>query len=308
MLGFFEELVRMRPLNYNHLHYFWQVARQGSVAAAAEALHLTPQTISGQLRLLEQELKVELFRRAGRGLQLTAAGELTFRYADEMFSLGEELRQVLKSGGSIGLRPLVVGIVDVLPKLVSQRLLAPALALAEPVQLVCREGTLETLMAQLASHKVDLVLADRPIGAASGGKVFSQPLGESGMSFFASQALAEKLSGEFPRSLHETPMLLPAAETYSRRLLELWFEEEAVSPRVVGEFDDSALLKTFGQLGAGVFPAPSVIEAEICQQHAVQVLGRTSSVRERYYAISVERELAHPAVRAVLEAADGQMR
>lgn len=294
----------MRALNYNHLHYFWQVARVGSVAAAAETLHLTPQTISGQLRLLEQELKVELFRRAGRGLALTPAGELVFRYADEMFSLGEELRQVLEGGGGIGLRPLVVGVVDVLPKLVTQRLLAPALALAEPVRLVCREGTLESLMEQLAGHKVDLVLADRPIGSATGSQVFSQPLGESGMSFFATEALAARLAGEFPQSLHQAPILLPAAETYPRRLLELWFEAAAISPRVVGEFDDSALLKTFGQRGAGVFPAPTVIEAEICQQHNVQVIGRTNAVRERYYAISVERELAHPAVRALLDAAD----
>lgn len=291
----------MRPLNYNHLHYFWIVAREGSVAAAAERLHLTPQTVSGQLRILERELNTTLFQRVGRGLKLTPSGELVFRYADEMFSLGVELRQVL-SGGGPDARPLVVGVVDVLPKVVCQRLLAPALALAEPVHLVCREGTLETLMGQLNSHHVDLVLADRPIGSATGVKTLNRLLGESGLSFFAEPALAERIESGFPACLDDVPMLLPAAETHPRRMLETWFDETGIRPRVVGEFDDSALLKAFGQHGVGVFPAPTVIEDEICRQHQVRVVGRTEAVRESYYAISVERKLAHPAVRAVLDA------
>jgi len=291
----------MRPLNYNHLHYFWTVAREGSVAAAAERLHLTPQTVSGQLRILEQELKAELFQRVGRGLKLTPTGELVFRYADEMFSLGTELRQVLSGGTASDARPLVVGIVDVLPKVVCQRLLAPALSLEEPVHLVCREGTLETLLGQLATHQVDLVLADRPIGSATSVKALNRLLGESGLSFFAAPALAARFGADFPRCLDGMPMLLPAAGTYPRRTLETWFDETGIQPRVVGEFDDSALLKAFGQHGAGVFPAPTVIEAEICRQHQAVVVGRTEAVREAYYAISVERKLTHPAVRAILE-------
>jgi LysR family transcriptional activator of nhaA len=308
MLDFSEVSSTMRPLNYNHLHYFWTVAREGSVAVAAERLHLTPQTISGQLRILEQSLGVELFQKVGRRLQLTPAGELAFRYADDMFSLGEELQRALQEGTDAELRPLVVGIVDVLPKLISQRLLAPALALAEPVRLVCREGKLEVLMGQLITHQVDLVLADRPIGSATAIKAFSHPLADSGVSFFASRSLADRLPPQFPQSLDGAPMLLPAPDTYSRRLLELWFDETGIHPRVVGEFDDSALLRAFGQHGAGVFPAPSAIEAEICQQHDVQVLGSTAAVRERYYAILVERKLTHPAVQAILDAAATSLR
>lgn len=292
----------MRPINYNHLHYFWTVAREGSVVAAAERLHLTPQTISGQIRILEQDLGLELFQRVGRRIQLTPAGELVFRYADDMFSLGDELRQALSSGAGLGPRPLVVGIVDVLPKLVSQRLLAPALELSEPVRLICREGTLEALMGQLTTHQVDLVLADRPIGSATSIKAFSHPLGESGLSFFATATLVSRLYGDFPRSLDDAPMLLPAAETYLRRLLEQWFEEAGVRPRVVGEFDDSALLKAFGEQSVGVFTAPTAIEAEICRQHGAQVIGRAAGVRERYYAILVERKAEHPAVQAILDA------
>lgn len=291
----------MRALNYNHLHYFWTVAREGSVTAAAERLHLTPQTISGQLRLLEQELRTELFQRVGRRLQLTPTGELVFRYADQMFSLGTELRQALAGGGGAAARPLVVGTVDVLPKLVIQRLLEPALSL--PVRLVCREGTLEVLMAQLATEQLDLVLSDRPVGSATGIKAISQPLGESGCSFFASAELAPRLQGGFPRLLDGAPILLPAAETYPRRLLELWFDAVGVTPRVIGEFDDSALLKTFGQRGAGIFHAPSVIEAEICHQYDAQVIGRTEAIREHYYAIVAGRRAEHPAVAAVLAGA-----
>lgn len=293
----------MRALNYNHLHYFWTVAREGTVAAAAERLHLTPQTVSGQLRILEEDLGVELFQRVGRRLQLTPAGELAFRYADDMFSLGAELRRALSGGGDAGPRELVVGVADVLPKLVSQRLLAPALSLDEPVRLVCRENSLEALLGQLAIHQVDLVLADRPIGSATGIQAFSHPLTESGISFFASAELARELRGPFPRNLDAAPVLLPSAETYPRRLLEQWFDENDIHPRVVGEFDDGALLNAFGQRGIGVFPAPSVIEVEVCAQYDVQAIGRTETVRERYYAIQVGRKVPHPGVRAILEAA-----
>jgi LysR family transcriptional activator of nhaA len=296
----------MRGLNYNHLHYFWVVAREGSVTMAAKRLHLTPQTISGQLNLLEQELGEQLFRRAGRRLELTPAGELAFRYADDMFSLGAELRQALGNGGAAGMRRMVVGAANVVPKLLIQRLLAPALRLAEPIRLVVRENNLENLIGDLITHRVDVVLADRPVGSATAAKAFNHLLGESGISFFATPELAASLQGPFPRCLNKAPFLLPALDTYPQRLLEGWFEDNNIVPLVVGEFDDSGLLKAFGEQGVGIFPAPSVIEDEVCRQYAVQVVGRTANaVRERYYAILADRKQTHPGVRAVIESAGG---
>lgn len=293
----------IRRINYNHLHYFWVVAREGSVAKAAEILHLTPQTVSGQIGFLEEALGNALFRRQGRSLVLTEVGQLVYRYADEIFGLAGELIDVLNGKLPGGPMLFTVGVADVVPKLVAYRILEPALTAAQPVRIVCREARLDELLADLAIHKVDMVLADAPLGAGLNVKAFNHFLGESAITFFGTEAHAAALSQGFPRSLHGAPLLMPGTHTALRRGLDQWLEGEGISPALVGEFDDSALMKAFGQAGAGVFPAPSAIEREVQEQYGVRVVGRTNRVRERYYAISAERRLKHPAVVAVSEAA-----
>jgi LysR family transcriptional activator of nhaA len=293
----------IRRINYNHLHYFWVVAREGSVAKAAEVLHLTPQTVSGQIGFLEDALGNALFRRQGRRLALTEVGQVAFRYADEIFGLAGELVDTLNGRLPGGAMLFTVGVADVVPKLIAYRILEPALRASQVLRIVCREAKLEDLIAELAIHKLDMVLADGPLVTNLNVRAFSHLLGESGVSFFGSAARVEALVAGFPASLDGAPMLLPAAQTALRRGLEQWFDGEGIAPRIVGEFDDSALMKAFGQAGAGVFPAPSAIEAEVRQQYGVQVLGRTGRVRERFYAISAERRLKHPAVLLVSQAA-----
>jgi LysR family transcriptional activator of nhaA len=293
----------MGQLNYNHLHYFWVVAKKGSIARAAETLYLTPQTISGQLRTLEETLGTKLFRKHGRGLALTDSGELLFQYADEMFRLGTELEGVLTGRSGAGAHALKVGVADAVPKLIAYRLLEPALHLREPVRLSIQEGGFDELLAQLAVHRLDVVIADAPLAPGANVRAFSHPLGECGVTFFAAPTLARKLARGVPRALHEAPWLAPAAGTPLRRALEAYFEETDVRPRLVAEFQDSALLKTFAHAGHGVFAAPSAIAAEVRAQHGVQVIGRTDRIRERFYAISAERRLKHPAVVAISAAA-----
>ncbi len=293
----------IRRINYNHLHYFWVAAREGSVAKAAEVLHLTPQTVSGQIGFLEEALGNALFRRQGRSLVLTDVGQVVFRYADEIFGLAGELIDVLNGRLPGGPMLFTVGVADVVPKLVAYRILEPALTTAQPVRIVCREARLDELVADLAIHKVDMVLADAPLSAGLNVKAFNHFLGESGIAFFGTEAQAAALSEGFPHSLHGAPLLMPGNHTALRRGLDQWLEVEGISPAVVGEFDDSALMKAFGQAGAGVFPAPSAIEREVQEQYGVRVVGRTNRVRERYYAISAERRLKHPAIVAVSEAA-----
>jgi len=293
----------LRDLNYNHLYYFWRVAKEGGVARAAAALHLTPQTISGQLRILETAAGAKLFARTGRRLVLTDTGRLAFDYADDIFRIGAEMKEALE--GRAGGRPLpfTVGVVDVVPKIIAYRLLEPALRLPQPVRIVGREGKLDALLADLAGHKLDMVLADSPLGAAANVRAFNHLLGECGIVFFAAHKLAPSYRRRFPKTLHGAPMLLPAANTAVCGALMQWLDRHDIRPRVVGEFDDSALMKAFGQAGAGVFVAPSVIEHEIMRQYDVQPVGRTDEVRERFYAISAERKLRHPAVVAVNDAA-----
>ncbi len=293
----------IRRINYNHLHYFWVVAREGSVAKAAELLHLTPQTVSGQIGFLEDGLRNALFRRQGRSLVLTEVGQMVFRYADEIFGLAGELVDVLNGRLPGGPMLFTVGVADVVPKLVAYRILEPALTTAPPVRIVCREARLESLVADLSIHKVDMVLADAPLSAGLNVKAFNHFLGESGITFFATETRASALSAAFPTSLHGVPLLMPGSHTALRRGLDQWLDSEGIVPKVVGEFDDTALLKAFGQAGAGVFPAPTAIEREVQEQYGVRVLGRTSKVKERYYAISAERRLKHPAVVAVSQAA-----
>lgn len=293
----------MRGNSYNHLYYFWTVAREGGVARAAAVLHLTPQTISSQLKVLEDGLGVRLFDRSGRKLVLTEAGHLALSFAEDIFRLGTEMSAVLK-GRSSG-RPLQfsVGVVDVVPKLVAYRLLEPSLHLEEPVRILCREGKLDTLLADLAVHKLDMVLADTPLGGTVHVRAFNHPLGECGIRFFGAPDLAARYRPGFPHSLHDAPMLVPVEGTALRGALMHWFDGQGIRPRITGEFEDQALIQAFGQSGVGVFVSPSVIAAEIAQQHGVEPIGDTREVRERYFAITTERRLRHPAVVAVSQAA-----
>ncbi len=290
-------------INYKHLHYFWVVAREGGIARASERLHLTPQTISGQLGLLEKHLGVALFNRVGRRLELTETGRLVLSYADEIFSLGGELEEathLLPDG-----RPQLfrVGVVDVLPKSIAHRILQPALQMPEPVRMICREASLDTLLAELAVHRLDLVLADRPIPSTVSTRGFSHKLGECAVSFFATSKLKRKLKGDFPDCLDGAPLLLPGNGTQLRSGIDQWLDKHHLNPRTIAEFDDSALMKVFGQGGAGIFIAPAAIEAEVEWQYQVIAIGQINAVKERFYAISVERRVTHPVVSAVVEAA-----
>jgi LysR family transcriptional activator of nhaA len=297
----------MPRLNLKHLRYFWAVAREGSVVGAAELLHVTPQTISGQLRLLEEQFGSALFQRAGRGLALTDTGRAVFGYADEMFRLGAELEQLLGGRHPAGDRTLAVGVAMVLPKLLVYRLLEPALRLPQRVRLVCREAPLVDLLADLSVHKLDLVLTDSPLSPALNIRAYSHQLGESGLSFAAAPALAAACRTDFPRSLDGAPFLMPTAQSSLRRALEQWFERESIRPEVVAEVDDRALMKIFGEAGSGVFTVPTAVEADVRDKYAVEVIGRTEAVKERYYAISAERRLKHPAVLAITDVARSLM-
>ncbi len=290
-------------INYKHLHYFWVVAKAGGVARASERLNLTPQTISGQISLLEENLGEALFTRVGRNLELTETGRLVLSYADEIFSLGSELEEMI--GNLPDGRPLMfrVGVADVVPKSIAYRLLAPALKLSEPVRIVCREGVLESLLTELAVHRVDLVIADGPIPPTVNVRGFNHRLGDCGVSFLAAPSLAEQLEEGFPACLEGAPLLLPGETTVVRNRLLKWLDSQHIHPRIVGEFDDSALMKAFGQSGTGVFIAPTPIAREVEKQYGVVVVGQTDEVREQFYAISVERKISHPAVAAITQTA-----
>lgn len=294
----------MEWLNYHHLHYFWVVAQEGTITRAARRLRLAPSTVSAQVKTLEEQLGAELFLRSARRLELTEAGRTVYRYAEQIFALGRELTGAVQSGAPPRTLRLTVGVADALPKLVAYRILAPALALPEPVQLVCREGRPERLVAELVLNELDLVLADAP---AATPRTYSHLLGESSVSFFAVPAIAEARRLAFPRSLDGAPFVLPLPGTSLRRSLDRWFEAEAIQPIPVGEFEDGALLNVFGQGGAGIFAAPSVVEDALASQYGVEVIGRVEEVRERFYAISAERDIQHPAVVAITETARRQL-
>lgn len=297
----------MEWLNYHHLLYFWTVARAGTVARASEELRLAQPTISGQIHALEESLGEKLFQKSGRNLVLTEMGRVVYRYADEIFSLGRELQDTIKGRPTGAPLRFVVGVADVVPKLIAYRLLEPAMRLGDGVRLVCREGKPDQLLAQLAVHELDLVIADAPMSPTVRVKAFNHLLGECTVSFFGPARQAEKLRRGFPQSLNQARMLLPADSTSLRRSLEQWFADQGIRPAVIGEFEDSALLKVFGQAGAGLFPAPSAIATEVCRQYDVREVGRVDAVRERFYAISVERKLKHPAVLAISGAARSEL-
>ncbi|WP_242392724.1 transcriptional activator NhaR [Anaeromyxobacter oryzisoli] len=292
----------MEWLNYHHLFYFWTVARAGSIARASEELRLAQPTISNQLKTLESHLGVKLLERQGRRLVLTDAGRTVVRYADDIFRTGQELLRAVK-GLPTGQRPrLVAGVADVVPKRVAALLLQPAVDAQPDLALVCREGPLPQLLAALAIHELDVVIADVPASEDVKVKAFNHALGDCGTTFFAAPRLAHLRKG-FPRSLEGAPVLLPAEGTAFRRGLEAWLGRLGIRPQVTGEFDDSALMQTFGARGLGVFAAPRVLEDDIRARHEVTIVGRADDVRETYYAITVERRLRHPAVAALAEAA-----
>jgi LysR family transcriptional activator of nhaA len=286
-------------LNYHHLLYFWLVAREGGVAPAAARLRLAHQTVSAQVHALEHALGEKLFECAGRRLALTELGRVAYRYADEIFALGAELQETLRGRPSGRPLRLVVGVADAVPKLIARSLLAPAQRIPEPVRLICREDKPERLLAALALHELDVVLADAPVPAGSGVRAYSHLLGECAVALFAPPAVARRLARGFPRSLDAAPVVLPAENSALRRALEDWFEGEGVRPQVVAEFDDSALLKAFAQDGEAAFAAPEPIAAEVERQYRVQRIATLAGVRERFYAITVERRLRHPGVLAI---------
>jgi LysR family transcriptional activator of nhaA len=293
----------MAWLNYHHLFYFWTVARAGTIARACTELHLTQPTISGQLRSLEKSFAAKLFDRVGRNLVLTHTGRTVYRYADEIFSLGRELQDTLK--GRLPGKPLrlLVGVADTLPKEIAYQLVKPALNLPEPVQVICDHGKPDYLLAQLALNALDVVLADAPVSPAAKVRAFNHLLGESGLSFMAIPRMAASCRRGFPRSLNGAPFLLPAENTMLRRSLEQWFDAEHIHPQVRGEFADPGLLKVFGQNGVGIFAVRTVVERETQRQYNVHLVGRVESIRERFYAISLEKKLKHPAVVVITSAA-----
>jgi LysR family transcriptional activator of nhaA len=291
----------MQWLNYHHLLYFWVVAREGSVAKACRELKLAQPTISGQLRVLEDSLGQKLFQRSGRGLALTETGELVFEYAERIFAIGSELSETLRSHQKTS--TLVVGIADVLPKLVAYHLLAPIKREAGPLNLVCKEGSTPELCTELAVNKLDVVLSDSPMAATVKVKAYNHLLGESGMSFLGTKKLFARYQKNFPRSLSSAPILLPSRESAVRGLLDHWFESLHVKPIVVGEFADTALMTMFGEEGEGIFPVPTIVAHELQRHGSVELIGTTEDVVERFYAISIEKRLKHPAVLALLNIA-----
>lgn len=291
-----------RSLNYKHLHYFWAVVRAGGVTRAAEKLHLTPQTLSGQLKQLEDSVGVALFTPVGKRLELTEAGRVAYSYADEMFSLAAELGEALKALPAGREQSFRVGVADAVPKSVAHRLIAPAQQLADPIRLVCREGKLENLLAELALHRLDCVLSIRPVPPGLSLRSYNHKLGSSAIGLYAARAL-QLPDMVFPRCLHGQPLLLPSEDSPVRGQLMDWFEEQRVVPHVVGEFDDTALMKTFGRAGGGVFPAPIAIRDEIDHAYDALLLGPTGTIEESYYAISTERRVSHPGVRAMIDVA-----
>ena len=293
----------MPALNYKHLRYFWAVAKSGAIVRASAQLHLTPQAISGQLTEFEDTLGVVLFQRSGRGLKLTDAGRRIFRYAEEIFALGDELLVAVRDPSAQAALAFKVGVADSVAKSVAYRLVEPALHLPEPIRLVCREGRLDALLGELAVHRLDMVIADRPMPTNLNVRGYNHFLGESSLTVFGAPALITNLTGVFPALLNDAPFLLPGEDVAIRVRLEQWFEAQKLQPRIVGEFDDSALLKAFGQAGAGLFVAPSAIADYVQRQFSVEPIGIIDTISEQLFAITTDRKLTHPAIVAISHAA-----
>jgi len=293
----------MTPINYNHLYYFYAVATDGSIAKACTRLNLTPQTISGQITRFEAQIGVELFDRRGKKLQLSEMGRLIYGYAEEIFHLGDELKNVLKSQEPTRWLTFTVGITDVIPKVLAYKLLSPALNMEEPVRLVCHEGDQDSLLADLAVNRLDMILTDQPLQMGSHVKAYNHQLIESGFTFFASKQLASQCGNGFPQSLSGQPFLMQGKKAAVRQRVSSWLEKHDIAPNIVAEFDDSALLKSFGQAGYGVFTGPTLIEETIAAQYQVKIIGRTEEIKEQYFVISPERRTKHPAIIEVINAA-----
>ncbi len=290
-------------LNLKHLRYFWSVASFGSITKASEALFVTPQTISGQLRDLEESIGEKLFVREGRNLVLSETGRLVFSYADEMFQLGLELQDVLTGqtpGTNITVR---VGVAMIVPKLLAYRVLQPVTTMSESINLICHEAPLVDLLADLSVHKLDAVLSDSPINPSLNIRAYNHPLGESGITFFAVPAAAEKLREDFPASLHGYPFLMPSRSSNVRRSLENWFEQNEIKPKVVAEFEDRALMKAFGEAGTGAFALPQTTESDLIAKYGVEIIARTDEVKESFFLISPERRIKNPAITAITQSA-----
>jgi LysR family transcriptional activator of nhaA len=293
----------VEPFNYHHLHQFWMVVREGGVMRASEKMNVSQPTVSTQIRDLEHALGEKLLMRSGRTVALTEIGRRVYRYADEIFGLGHELVESVKGRPTSSPPRLAVGIAMVVPKLVAYEIIEPALQLPQPVRLHCLADTPERLLAQLAIFALDVVLADAPAPPAVKVQAYSHLLGDSGLSIFGASRLAARHRRRFPASLDGAPFLLPRKDSALRLSLNLWFEKNHIRPRIVGTFEDAALIEAFGQAGVGLFVMPSAIESEVRRQYRVQVVGRIKGIRERYFAITVERKLKHPAVVAIAERA-----
>ncbi len=292
----------MPALNFKHLRYFWMVAKSGSIARASEQLHLSPQSISGQLAELESTLGVQLFRRAGRGLEMTEMGRHIYGYADEIFALGNELMDAVQSQSTRKSIPFRIGIADSVPKTVAHRVIEPVMHIDSSIRLMCREGKLSALLAEMAIHHLDMVIADRPMPSALNIRAYSHLLGESPLCILGAKPIIASLSTEiFPNNLDQAPFLLPGEDVAIHARLLQWFESRHIYPRIVGEFDDSALMKLFGQTGAGLFVAPAAMSAYVQERYQVVEIGRIDSIQEQLYAITAERRMTHPAVLAVAE-------
>lgn len=293
----------MEWLNYHHLRYFWMVAREGGLRPAAVKLHVSAPSISAQIRELEEALGERLFRRSGRTNVLTDAGQVVLRYADEIFSLGRELANAVKQRPTAKALRLHVGVADSFPKLVTQQLLEPVFALPQVVHVICREGKVDDLLAQLVAHRLDVVLADEPAPGSLKVRVFNHPMGECGVTFCAAPRLASSLRKGFPRSLHQAPALLPAETTGLRRSLERWFQSLGITPRIVAEFEDAALMKVMASDGRGFIPVPSVVAQEAVDRFSLRIIGATEKCRDQFFAITADRRIHHPAVAALTQGA-----
>ncbi|MEP6504733.1 MAG: transcriptional activator NhaR [Betaproteobacteria bacterium] len=294
-------------MNYKHLHYFWAAAKAGGVVRAGQQLNISPQTLSGQIKLLEDRLGCALFRKAGRGLELTDEGHLAVGYADQIFALGAALEaRIGRHSGTTQTLEFRVGLSDSVPKSIAYRLLEPALAAAANVRLICHEGKLTDLLGQLAVQRLDMVLADEPLGRQAGMKAFNHALGTTSMSFFGTPELKRSLKGPFPQCLDDAPMLVPGGTSAMRQRFDLWLASHKIRPRVIGEFDDAALMKAFGGEGRGIFMTPAVLESETASQYGVRVIGRSAELVEEFHAISTERRITHPCVAAVTSSARDQ--
>ena len=294
-------------LNFKHLRYFWMVAKTGSIARASERLHLTPQSISGQLSEFESMLGVELFRRAGRGIEITDEGRQILSIADEIFALGDELLDTLRRGPQRKIAPFRIGIADSVPKQVAYRLVEPALQSDETIRLICREGRLSSLLGELAVHHLDLVIADRPMPTTLNVRGYSHLLGESEISLFGTRALLDRYPDPFPQVLQNAPLLLPGEDVSFAAKMTQWLDENKIYPMIIGEFDDSALINAFGQAGRGFFAAPTAIAENIIKNHGVVQIGQIPGVKDEFYAITTERRLVHPAIVAIRDSAQGNI-